>query len=153
MPGRIVVSGAKGKQGRVFIGDAQETELCVTSWEVTETAEEEDVTNSCSGGESEFELGSIVTEYTLDALWDIDQSPMADPPNLRSGQSIHLRLFVHSSPAGDPTEPDGPFYDFDARVTTTRLGVPAKGLVTYNITGKASDPNILRPTADVSSSG
>ena len=45
--GLKVVSGSRGKMGRLFI---RGNEFCAEDWEIEETGTEEDVTNTCSQG-------------------------------------------------------------------------------------------------------
>lgn len=143
--GTKAVSQARGRTGRVFINGI---ELCVTNWELTITAQEEDTTSSCSAGYEEFEYGVTGAQFTLDADWDITKNIHSDPPNLVPGDVIDtLKLYVHSD-SGTGLE-DGPYYSFAAGVGSIRITTPAKGKVTYSISGRSRGA-ITYPTSNQS---
>ena len=60
--GTKVISGAKGRMGRLFL-DGQE--FCATDWDIQETATEEDTTSTCSAGFKEQEFGNRQLDGTV----------------------------------------------------------------------------------------
>ena len=145
--GRKLVSGAKGFSGRVFILG---TEICVESWEVTSTADEEDVTNSCSMGIAEFEYGVVQHEGSLEGTWDVAQNPYDSPPNLQAGTQGSATLYVHSNAGSEG--PDGPNFSGSLAVVSTTISVPARGKVAYSVNFKLTG-TVSYPTGNPSSSG
>ncbi|MBK9285005.1 MAG: hypothetical protein IPM51_11920 [Sphingobacteriaceae bacterium] len=128
--GRKVVAGANGKTGKVRIGS---TELCVTEWNATEMADEEDTTNSCSDGYNEQEYGNKRVEGSISADWDATVNPVASAPTIRAGAELtDARLFV---------ETDGTFTGVRCHfplinVNDIRITVPSKGKVSFSFNFK-----------------
>lgn len=145
--GRLVVSGAKGFHGRVIFNNQ---ELCVEEWNVNVTAEEEDITNSCSKGFMEREYGVVSAEGTINAVWDAQLNIFsANPPKIQAGLILSATLYIHSS---DDLLPDGPYFNFPKiGVRGVELTVPAKGKVIYVISF-ANVGTFDYPSGDVSSS-
>lgn len=128
--GRKVVSGAEGKTGRVKVNT---TELCVTDWNAEEMADEEDVTNSCSGQYTEREYGHYSVEGNVSADWDAAVNPVANAPTLRAGTTVtDLRLFVNTDGTLVGTRCHFP----EASITKVGITVPSKGKVSYNFSFK-----------------
>ncbi len=148
--GRKVLGGAQGRHGRLFIG---QQEFCVTSYNVTETADEEDTTNSCSAGNAEQEYGITQLEGSIEADWDISASPYRTPPAI-SGGSRHANsyLFIHAE-TGDLetlTAGESPFYKLTMDINNIAITNPARGKITYSFDFK-SNGSFLRPTQSMSS--
>ena len=142
--GRKAINGHKGYTGRVFV-DSQE--FCVEQWQGTHTVEFEDTTNTCSGGGTDQEPGAETFEGSLSGTLDITDNPYNDPPNLDPGNTVGLKLFLHSSAdAGG----DGPFFQFSANIISSEWTVPAKGKVGFVINFKSKGA-ITKPTGEVSS--
>lgn len=138
--GTKAIGGANGKHGRVFIGAL---EICVTDWELTEIAQEEDVTNSCSGGKREYEYGIRHCEGSMTMDMDLSQHPLDNPPNLNAGQKVGstaapVKLYEHVT-TGTPSASAGPRWEFESMgITSVNVSVPAAGRVTYKINWKSS---------------
>lgn len=132
MSSTTAISQHKGRTGRVFVDSF---ELCVTGWEATHSAEEEDTTNSCSAGFSEFAYGTEMVEGSVSADWLVNVNIFDDPPNIRAGTFAILKLYIHSY-SGSENE-SGPFYQFSAGLNNVRLTVPAKGKVSYSFDFKS----------------
>lgn len=128
MSNTVAISQHKGRTGRVFVDGI---EICVTGWELTHSAEKEDTTNSCSAGFSEFGYGTEMVEGSVNADWYVNQNIYDDPPNIRAGIFADLLLYIHSYPNSN-SGPSGPFFSFNAGLNNVRIGVPAKGKVTYS---------------------
>lgn len=146
MSSTTAISQHKGRTGRVFFDG---TELCVTNWEATHSAEEEDTTNSCSAGFSEFAYGTEMVEGSVSADWLVTVNIFDDPPNIRAGTFAILKLYIHSYP-GVGNE-SGPFYTFSAGINNVKLSVPAKGKVSYSFDFK-SDGIVTFPVGGESDS-
>ena len=148
--GRKVLGGATGKHGRVFIA---EQEFCVTSWNVSEVADEEDTTNSCSGGNAEQEYGVTQLEGSIEADWDITASPMRTPPTLKAGSKhSDCYLFIHAG-TGDLTSilaAGTPSYQLGMQINNVSVTNPARGKVTYSFDFKSFGTYSL-PTQSMSS--
>ncbi len=148
--GRKVLGGAQGRHGRLFIG---EQEFCVTSWNVTETADEEDTTNSCSAGNAEQEYGITQLEGSIEADWDIAASPYRTPPNIAAGSKhSNSYLFIHAETGDLQTLNSGgsPFYKLTMQINNIAITNPARGKVTYSFDFKSSGSYVL-PTQSLSS--
>ncbi len=148
--GRKVLGGAQGRHGRLFIG---EQEFCVTSWNVTETADEEDTTNSCSAGQAEQEFGITQLEGSIEADWDIAASPYRTPPAIAAGsRHANSYLFIHAE-TGDLQAliaGGSPFYKLTLDINNIAVTNPARGKVTYSFDFKSSGSYLL-PTQSMSS--
>lgn len=131
--GRKVIDQAHGKTGRVFVNGQ---EICVTSWNITVSCDEEEVTNSCSAGSKEFEYGAEEASGTVEAQWDITTNPFSDAPTLRNGMTVTLKLYVHSAPGVGLA--DGPFWLLTAKVNGIKNGVTAKQKVMWSFDYKSS---------------
>lgn len=134
--GRKVMDGARGRTGRVFYDGS---ELCVESWDLEITAEEGDMTNSCSQGWGEVEYGVQQGSGTVEAQWDITANPHDAPPGLAVGEIVQLQLFIHS-PTGTAS---GPNYRFQAGIASIKTGVTAKQKVMYSFTYKSDGPIVI----------
>lgn len=146
--GRKVIDQAHGKTGRVFVNG---NEICVTSWNITVTMEEEETTNSCSAGNNEYEYGAEVASGTVEAQWDITVNPFDDPPYIHNGITVTLKLYVHS--AAGVGLADGPFWLIIAKINGIKNGVTAKQKVMYSFDYKSSGAGaITYPTAGESAS-
>lgn len=123
--GRKAVSGYQGRSGKVFYDGV---EICVTEWNLDYSAEEEETTNSCSGGFYESEFGIRKAEGSFTADWDVDLSPFAGSPApaIDLGEIVVLKLYVHAANSSDE-----PFWSFNARVRSVSMSVPSKGKVSY----------------------
>lgn len=132
--GQKAISGKSGKQGRVFIDTL---ELCVEEWNLTETAREEEVTNSCSAGKEEYAYGTKHCEGVLRMTLDLSQHPLDNPPALITGESIsNVILYEHSTGTGTA---DGSRWIFTTIVITSlTVTVPASGKVAYEINWKSN---------------
>lgn len=64
MPASTVITG---RSGSVLVGAHT---LCVTSWEVTNTAERQDVTDSCDGNARKFITLPVMTEGSAKGYWN-----------------------------------------------------------------------------------
>ena len=84
---------AKGSDGKANFGG---TDVCVTGWTYSESANSSDTTHSCSGAVA-TDI-TINTEYTgtLDANVDKDAWPFS-APNLRVGQTGALKLYLSAT--------------------------------------------------------
>lgn len=145
--GRKVVDGAKGKRGRVFYAGQ---ELCTLSWEMEIGGEKIDSTNSCSGSANEVEYGNDEATGTVEAQWDYAVNVFDDPPSIRRGEKVNLKLYVHSSPGVGLA--DGPFWEFSAGIDTVKMGVTVKEKVNYSFTFTSTGV-INYPTSAGSSGG
>ncbi len=132
--GTKAVGGANGKHGRVFVGSL---ELCVTEWNLTESAQEEDTTNSCSAGKREFEYGIREANGRLTMDLDLSQHPLDSPPGLVPGTKTGtVTLYEHSAAGGSP---GGPRWIFTSiGITSIEVTVPAANKVTYVINWRSS---------------
>jgi len=130
--GSKAIAQSKGRTGRVFFDGM---ELCVTNWTATHTADEEDTTNSCSAGFSEFSFGTEMVTGSVTADWDVTVNIYDDPPNVRAGTFADLLLFVFSGPG---VSTSGPFYSFNAGINNVVITSPAKGKVTYGFDFKSN---------------
>ncbi len=132
--GTKAVGGANGKHGRVFIGSL---ELCVTEWNLTESAQEEDTTNSCSAGKREFEYGIREANGRLTMDLDLSQHPLDSPPGLVPGTKTGtVTLYEHSVAGGSPAGPRWVFTSIG--ITSIEVTVPAAAKVTYVINWRSS---------------
>jgi hypothetical protein len=142
------VSGNANKQGRLFLDG---NEFCAEDWEITESADEEETTNTCSAGQEEFMTTTRRLEGTINYTWEASNNPMDNPPNLGAGtEHPSTRLYLHASPGVG--NQDGPFYELNMKILSHRVAVPVKGKVAGTITFKSTGPYIL-PTGEDSSSG
>ena len=148
--GTKAIGGASGKHGRVFVGAL---ELCVTEWNLTETAAEEDTTNSCSEGKREFEYGTRDCSGRIMMDLDLSQHPLDDPPALRAGTKTGtVTLYEHSLSDGDGG-PDGSRWVFTSLgITSVEVTVPATGKVTYVVNWRSSGA-YTSPAENAGSSG
>lgn len=146
--GQKAISGKNGKQGRVFI-DA--FELCVEEWNLTETAREEETTNSCSQGKEEYEYGTKHCEGTMSFTLDLSQHPLDNPPALVVGSTISdVTLYEHSTGSGTP---DGSRWIFTSvAITSLTVSCPAIGKVRYEINWKSTGL-YTNPSENAGSSG
>lgn len=132
--GTKAVGGANGKHGRVFIGSL---ELCVTEWSLTESAQEEDTTNSCSGGKREFEYGIREANGRLTMDLDLSQHPLDSPPGLVPGTKTGtVTLYEHSVSGASPAGPRWIFTSIG--ITSIEVTAPAAAKVTYVINWRSS---------------
>lgn len=143
--GKKAVSGNSGKSGRIKFGA---TELCVTEWNATEMAEEEETTSSCSEGKNEYEYGNAHIEGSMTADWDIENDPINSAPNIRAGAELaDARLYVHT----DANFNDTPYCHLvKCKVNNVRITAPAKGKVTYTFDFKSSGNYTFLGNADYS---
>ena len=151
--GRKILGGAQGNHGRLFIG---EQEYCVTSWNVTETADEEDTTNSCSAGNVEQEYGVTQLEGSIELDWDITASPYRTPAGISAGSKHHLSyLFIHA-PGGGANALDTligggtPYYLLTMQINNIAVTNPVRGKVAVSFDFKSSGSYSL-PTQSMSS--
>lgn len=148
--GRKVLGGAQGKHGRLFIG---QQEFCVTNWNITETADEEDTTNSCSAGNAEQEYGVTQLEGSIEADWDITASPFRTPPTLAAGSKHSNCFFFIHVETGDLAAllaSGTPRYELGLQVNNVAVTNPARGKVTYSFDFKSFGSYSL-PTQSLSS--
>lgn len=148
--GRKVLGGANGRHGRLFIAGQ---EFCVTSWNVSETADEEDTTNSCSAGFAEQEYGVAQLEGSLEADWDITASPMRTPPNVKAGSNhpdTYLFINAETGALNELLIGGSPFYSMTMRINNVAVTNPARGKVTYSFDFKSQGSYKL-PTESMSS--
>ena len=132
--GTKAVGGANGKHGRVFIGSL---EICVTEWNLTETAQEEDTTNSCSAGKREFEYGIREVSGTMTMDLDLSQHPLDNPPNLVPGTKTGtVTLYEHSVTGGSPAGPRWIFTSIG--ISSVQVTTPAAGKVVYVVNWRSS---------------
>jgi len=147
--GTKVVSGANGKQGRVFANvSGNDIELCVTEWTLTVIANEYNITNSCSAGKEEIQYGDKHVEGKITMDLDLAQHPLDNPPNLQVGLFVtEIDLYEHSS--FDVV--DGPiWYLLDVAITQLEVSVPAAGKVTYSFSYKTGNFQNPDQTATIS---
>lgn len=145
--GRKIVSGSLAKMGRVFFGDV---EFCAEDWDITHSADEEEVTNTCGAGAEEFETTTARLEGSINYNWDASDNPWELPlPDLSAGREIATKLYINASPGGDPN-PNGPFFDFTMKIISHQNTVPVKGKVTGVVTFKSTGTFIL-PIGQVAS--
>lgn len=151
--GRKVLGGAQGRHGRLFIG---EQEYCVTSWNVTETADEEDTTNSCSAGNAEQEYGITQLEGSVELDWDVAASPYRTPAGIGAGSKHALSyLFIHA-PGGIAQDLASliaggtPYYKATFHINNIAVTNPARGKCTVGFDIKSSGSYSL-PTQSLSS--
>jgi len=112
-----------GKEGSVSV---QATTLNVTGWSGTDEVAELESTHSGSGGFYTTEAGPRKFSGTVNANWQEDQNPHADPPNVVAGQIVAIKLFV------GPTA-DNIFYDFvEARIISVGPTSEVGGIVKYS---------------------
>lgn len=148
--GTKAVGGASGKHGHVIfynsgVGGFGSFELCVTDWSLTEQAQEEDTTNSCSEGKREFEYGAkwVDGKFTLDL--DLSAHPLDDPPNLKAGQLVDATVYLHEHTT-DPATVSGSVWQLDSfRVMSVEVTTPAANKVTYVINFKNSGTYMFTP--------
>lgn len=151
--GTKAVSGASGKHGRAFTGSSLQNEFCVTDWSLTEMAQEEETTNSCSAGTREYEYGIRHCEGTLEIDLDLAAHPFGDPPALVTGTKIKLRLFEHSNPASVSAAGSGTYWDFtQVGISQVAITNPQSGKVHYSVQWK-SCATYTRPHENTTSSG
>lgn len=149
--GRKVLGGAQARHGRTFIG---ESEFCITAFNITETADEEDTTNSCSAGNAEQEFGIQQLEGSVEGDWDITASPYRNPPDIFGG-SRHpdTYFFINAPPTVDLDAliADGsPFYKLTADINNIAVTNPSRGKVTFSFDFKSSG-SFDRPSQSLSS--
>jgi len=151
--GRKVLSGAQGRHGRLFIG---RNEYCVTSYNITEAADEEDTTNSCSAGNAEQEYGVSQLEGSIELDWDIAASPYRDPAAISAGSKHALSyLFIHApGTATDDLDSliagGSPYYLLTLQINNIAVTNPARGKVTVSFDFKSFGSYTL-PTQSMSS--
>ena len=128
--GRKVVAGDFGKIHRMFLAG---NEFCVEDSDIQETANEEDVTNSCGAGFAEQEFGIGRLEGTLNATWDVSANAFNDPPALRVGAKFAgSRLYVNST--GGVGLEDGPYFLLTLQIASgLRVAFPVRGKVALTI--------------------
>lgn len=144
--GRKIVSGASGKMGRLFIGEA---EFCAEDWDIKESGDEQDTTNTCGGGAGEQEIGVTWLEGSINYTWDVADNPYVGPPVLSIGSKhANTKLYMHSSPGVGLQ--DGRFWAFTLHVVDHSHSVPVKGKVSGTISFK-SHGSFTLPTGDDSS--
>lgn len=132
--GTKAISQSKGRTGRVQVDGF---ELCITNWELTHTADEEDITSSCSAGFSEFDYGTEMVEGSVSADWDVSVNIFDDPPYIRAGTFADMILYIHSYPNSNGG-PSGPFFSFNAGINNVRITNPQRGKVTYSFDFKSN---------------
>jgi len=82
-----------GKDGRISIGG---TTLALSSWSVKSDANGIEFTNFTSVADRNGEptlfyegtTGKKTLEFTVKGMWDADENPMDDPPNLDAGSLL-----------------------------------------------------------------
>lgn len=117
-----------GKLGKVTVGT---TDLCVTSWEVNEEAEDHDTTCTDGTGKNSNLAGSVGCTANVKANFDMDASPFVDPPNIVAGATVILKCYV-----GDPAS--NKLWNFPTfNIMTVKNVSEVKGLVTYEFSGKS----------------
>ncbi len=145
--GTKAVGGANGKHGRVIFSNSNtfgSFELCVTEWSLTEQAQEEDTTNSCSEGKREFEYGArwIEGRFTLDL--DLSAHPLDDPPNLTAGQLVNASVQLYEHTGSDVSS--AAVWQLSAfRILSVEVTDPAAAKVTYVINWKNSGDYTFTP--------
>lgn len=133
--GDKAVGGANGKQGRAFVDT--NFEICVEEWNLTETAREEEITNSCSQGKEEYEYGTKHLEINFIFTLDLSQHPFDDPPELEVGNAVsEMFLFEHQAPGAIPS-PYPAWYIPNSRVVSCSVSCPAIGKVRYELNLKS----------------
>ncbi len=149
--GTKAVGGANGKHGRVIFVNSNTFgafELCVTEWSLTEQAQEEDTTNSCSAGKREFEYGAKWVEGRFQLDLDLSAHPLDDPPNLAAGQLVNaeVRLYEHTVAGQDGLGNNAAAWSFSAfRILSVEVTTPAANKVSYTINWKNSGAYTFTP--------
>jgi hypothetical protein len=126
------MSFVMGHSGAVVVG---ETTLCVRRWFAKDQTDTKDVTTTAAGGAQEVigELSQI--EFTIEADWDESVNPFSSPPNLQSGATVAIKLFVDASIL--------PTFDMPtAFIETVDVDLSVEGVIRYSIAG-VSDGNYL----------
>lgn len=146
--GRKIVSGFEGQMGRLFLAG---NEFCAEDWDIQETANEEDTSNTCGAGYAEQEFGVRRLEGTINATWDASVNPFTDPPDLFVGAKYpSTLLYVHANP-GVGNE-DGPYFNFTLQVGSgLQVSVPVKGKLALTVPFMSFGSYTL-PTGEVSAS-
>lgn len=143
--GTKAIGGANGKSGKVLVVDSQTIgtfEMCVTEWELTENIQEEDTTNSCSGGKREFEYGIRFIDVTLKMDLDLSQHPLDSPPGMTPGSTIPGIVYLTEHLAANAVISSSSFWEIPlgyAKVASCSVSVPAAGRVTYEIHFKSGN--------------
>lgn len=131
MARQIMSGGANGKSGKVFV---RGTELCIKKWTVEEMAEEEETTNSCSGGFEEYEYGARHLEGSVEAHFDASRNHYDDPPLIRAGEKFPAIFYFNSAAGGT-----GPSIQVgEIGVSQVSMSAGAKGIVEYSFNFKSS---------------
>jgi len=90
-----MASYVHGSTGSAYVGA---TQICLTGWDVDIASELADVTSTCSGGFHEYLAGLKGLTATINANWDLDASPVDDPPNFTAGATLtNVKLNISSS--------------------------------------------------------
>lgn len=143
---------ANGKSGRFFVGSPL-GEICIEEATLTEMAQEEDTTNSCSAGKEEFAYSTKHCEGTGTMTLDLAQHPYDSPPSIRAGTKVPARFFEFSDPATVDPDGSGKFWDFTAiGISQITVTWPQHGKVTFEFTWKSSGA-YTNPDENVGSSG
>jgi len=143
--GRKIVSGFGGKMARIFMGGA---EFCAEDWDITETGDEVDTTNTCGAGAEETAVTTTRLEGTINYTWDAEDNPWASIPNFNVGQEVVAVMYVHAT-SGTGNE-DGPNFSFTMRILTHANSFPVKGKVTGTVSFK-SIGSYSTPSDEISS--
>ena len=117
-----------GKDGSVVVGS---TTLCVKSWKAKDQTEKVDVTNTCSGGKREVQGSISHVEFTIEADWDETTHPFVNPPNIKSGETVAIELYIDVN--------DSPTFDIPtAFIESVDVDLSVEGVVKYTLSGQSS---------------
>lgn len=112
----------RGYSGSVIVGGST---FCVTEWSVSESAEREEVTDSCDGDVRTYATRSPTIEGTAKGYWDTASIPTSASNNIYAGVSATIVCRLGSS---------GKAYSIPATITNANCSNPVNGFVTYEIT-------------------
>lgn len=150
--GTKAVQHANKKSGRFFFGTPL-SEVCIDEATLTEIAQEEDTTNSCSAGKEEFDYSTKHCEGTFTFTLDLSQHPYDSPPALRAGSKIPATFFEYSDEVLVAPTGNGKRWVFTAiGISQMTITWPQHGKITYEGTWKSSGA-YTNPDESAGSSG
>lgn len=85
-------------RGRPIGMEVNGTMLCITKWQISEKANQQVVTNSCSPGEGpEHQDGTPEDTVTFEGFVKSDQNITTTPLNIRRGQTVEAKLLYRKT--------------------------------------------------------
>lgn len=128
-----------GKGSRVSVLN---TALNKSVWDLTIQGDDLDTVTFECGGVDQGEIGITGIDWNMGANWDAGKNNLDSPPGLYPRSDLGLVQFYEN--LADNVSWSLP----NNRVLSSKNGAEARGLVTFNTSGKINGPGFSMPTGN-----